>query len=96
MKNKDVRKLLDAVFRNLALVLGGIFAVHGVGDGAVRQIMKHLYIVRETAMSKLEGMRTGIGKPRQSGHPDEHHPMVATFPLKFKRCRYLFGREHDA
>jgi len=93
MGKLDIRKLLEDTFSEIAMVLGGIFVVHDVADEAVRQIMKHLDITHENALSKLDGMGLKASEPNHSGHSYEHHPAVETFLLKLKKHGHLPGRE---
>jgi len=85
MENTDIKKVLDATFSEIAMVLSGIFVVHNVADETVWQIMKHLDITHENTLSKLDDMRSEANKPNQSRHSCEHHPAVSAFLLKLKR-----------
>lgn len=85
METADASKLLDDTFREVALVLGGIFAVHDVQDEAVWQIMKHLDIAHENAMSKLDGLGPGHERPNPPRHGYKTHPAVEALLLKLKR-----------
>lgn len=89
METAEARKLLDDTFREVALVLGGIFAVHEVPDEAVWQIMKHLDIAHENALSKLDGLGPGPERPNPPRHGYETHPAVEALLLKLKRRRPL-------
>ena len=93
MEKTDIRKLLEYTFSEIAMVLGGIFVVHDVADEAVRQIMKHLDITHENALSKLDGLCLKASEPKHAGHSYEHHPAVAAFLIKLKKTSQLNGRK---
>lgn len=85
MQTTDARKLLDATFEELALVLGGIFAVHDVQDEAVWQIMKHLDLAHENALAKIEGFDPDARRAASPRSEYSHHPAVEALLLKLKR-----------
>lgn len=85
METGDVQKLFDETFREVALVLGGIFAVHDVPDEAVWQIMKHLDIAHENALSKLDGLEPKPERPGQPRHTYEPHPAVEALLMKLRK-----------
>lgn len=85
MQTTDARKLLDATFEEIALVLGGIFAVHDVQDEAVWQIMKHLDVAHGNALGKLEGLDPAARRPTYPKHEYTHHPAVEALLLKLRR-----------
>lgn len=85
METTDVRSLFDDTFRDIALVLGGIFAVHEVQDEAVWQVMKHLDLAHETALSKLAGPEAGQQRPGQQRQAYAPHPAVEALLMKLKR-----------
>lgn len=87
------RKLLDDTFREVALVFGGIFAVHEVPDEAVWQLMKHLDIAHGNALAKLDGIEPGPDRPASPRHGFETHPAVEALLLKLKRRRPLHEEE---
>lgn len=84
MPTHPMRDLLDGAFEELALVLGGAFAVHQVGDEAVWQIMKGVESVHGKAVSMLDGMA-----PKASRTPDrspyEPHPAVEAMLRKLRK-----------
>lgn len=85
MEQAAVRKALDETFRDVALVLGGIFAVHEVQDEAVWQVMKHLDIAHENALAKVDGLDPAARRPAYPKHEYEHHPAVEALLLKLSR-----------
>ncbi len=45
MTTEHFRLTIDKTFEEMALVLGGIFAVHNVENEVVWQVMKHLDMI---------------------------------------------------
>ena len=84
MDKTDIKLLIDEAFEDLALVLGGIFAVHTVSDEAIWQIMKHIDVVHGNLVAQLEG--TGpddINRNKALG--TEPHPAVEALLLKLRK-----------
>lgn len=87
------KKLMDSTFEEIALMFGGIFAVHGVADEVVWQIMKHLDLAYENALSKLDGIESKAGKFTSAKHRYTPHPAVETMLIKLRK-QTPFNKEH--
>ncbi len=93
MDRDDIRIHIDKAFEEMALVLGGIFAVHTVQDEAVWQIMKHIDIIHESLIAKIEGMGSGDMDQATTRHTNEPHPAVEALLLKLRKRNSVEGHE---
>lgn len=84
MAEHAVRELMDRTFEEIALVLGGAFAVHSIQDEAVWQIMKSLDAIHDKAVAKLAGPA-----PRDHAEPGQPtltpHPAVEALLRKLRK-----------
>ncbi len=77
--------LVDA-FEEVALVLGGIFAVHDVDDEAIWQAAKSLSVIYRKARAAIRN--ACAGKAPESDEPDsEPHPAIVDLLAELRRDR---------
>ena len=69
MTSAEVRALLDDVFEEEALVLGGLMEIHGVSSMFVRQLFGSLLAIRAHALERLDG---------SAGSPTNQTPVGGT------------------
>ncbi|MBI2068959.1 MAG: hypothetical protein HYT79_00010 [Elusimicrobia bacterium] len=90
----ETRKLLDETIEEIALVLGGIFAVHGVADEVVWQAMKHLDMSHDNALARLEESAPSEEKIQKTANPAPRpHPAIDALlmNLSIKRRNLILG-----
>ena len=84
MQSEDLRELLDSTFEELALVLGGAFAMHRINEEAIWQIMKSMDELHSKTVARLEGL-----EQKESRKPDrssfQPHPAVEALLQKLRR-----------
>ena len=76
MTKRDARLLLDGVFEEEALVIGGLLTVHQVDDAFIDRLFRSHGAIRSNALRRLEGRDTG---GLQRGSPSGPHPAVEAF-----------------
>jgi hypothetical protein len=86
MTIKGTQLLIDETIEDIALVLAGIFAEHGVRDEVIWQSMKHLDISREQALARLDDAASAAGRPKPSGQT-RLHPAVEALIVKLRLDR---------
>ena len=82
----EVKKLVDDVFEEEALLLGGLAAVHELDDDFVWGFIKNLDLIRDNALRALDNRQpTSLdGSPPRA--PDlKPHPAIEDFLLKLRR-----------
>jgi hypothetical protein len=85
IRSNDVRELLDDLFEETALAIGGLIAIHPVDDQVVARLFASLHVIRDKAMCRIEGTQWGESRP-QSGHrTSEPHPAVEEFLARLGR-----------
>ncbi len=84
MQSDALRELLDSTFEELALVLGGAFAMHQFSEDAIWQIMESLETVHSKAVAKLDGLGSKESlKPERN--PFQPHPAIEALLQKLRR-----------
>lgn len=78
----QTRELLDHTFEEIALILGGAFAVHQIPDEAIWQIIKSLDAVHSKAVAQLEGTKEFVEQRKDSFQP---HPAVENLLRKLRK-----------
>jgi len=80
----EARQLVDDLFEEEALVLGGIAAVHRVDDEIVWRLVKNLDAIRRKTLRRIEGRSAADAGP--SGCCDlRPHPAIEDFLIKLRR-----------
>jgi hypothetical protein len=68
-----VRSLINEVFEEEALLIGGLVAVHDLDDDLVWRLIRNLDVIRGKALRRLDD------DDSVSGVRDRPHPAVETF-----------------
>ncbi len=86
IRKAEVRRLVDDLFEEEALVLGGLVAVHNLDDDLVWRLIKNLDVIRSKTLRRLED-ETPDNIDNVSGkHPNLcPHPAIEDFLLKLRR-----------
>jgi hypothetical protein len=82
----DVRELLDHVFEQEALVIGGLVALHEWDDDVVWRLIRSLDVIRGRVLRRLEEKaRANIERPSR-GPVLKPHPAIEGFLLSLRRA----------
>ena len=83
----EVRQIIDDLFEEEALVIGGIIAVHEVDDDVVWRLVKNLDVIRGRFLRRIEVRNTD---EHEAAIPRRHlkpHPAIEDFLLSIRRAR---------
>ena len=80
---EGAKNLIDDLFEELALVIGGLAAVHEMEDDLVWRLVKNLDVVRGKALRRLED-RTEKEGPERSPNL-KPHPAIEDFLRNLRR-----------
>ena len=83
----EVRRIIDDLFEEEALVLGGLVAVHGVDDDLVWRLVKNLDVIRGRFLQRIEVRDTGEHEAAIPRHHLKPHPAIEDFLLSIRRAR---------
>ena len=82
----EVKRLIDDVFEEEALLLGGLVAVHGLDDDFVWRYIKNLDVIRDNALGALDDSEPISVDVNPVRGPDlKPHPAIEDFLLKLRR-----------
>jgi len=84
LSHSDVRRLIDGVFEEEALVIGGMAALRELNDDAIWQLIRSLDSIRSRTIRSLDRQdtRTRAKSQRIDLRP---HPAVQDFLIKLRR-----------
>lgn len=83
----DARDLVESLFEEEALVIGGLVAVHDVDDDLVWQLMKNLDVIRRKVLRRLEDRAPVDGNEPAPRKPNlKPHPAIEHFLLSLRRA----------
>ena len=81
----DATDMVNDLFEEEALIIGGLVAVHEMDDDLVWRLMKHLDVIRGKVLRRLEDQAPPDEKT-PSGRPTlTPHPAVEDFLLALRR-----------
>lgn len=82
----DARELINDLFEEEALIIGGLVAVHQIEDDLVWRLVKNLDVIRGKALRRLEDKAPadGDGAPPQRANL-KPHPAIEDFLLALRR-----------
>jgi hypothetical protein len=73
MTTSEVKNLINGLFEEQALAIGGVVAVHDVDDDVVWRLMENLDAIRSRTLRRLSdqsaGDSGGTGLPHLNPHP---------------------------
>lgn len=82
----EARELINDLFEEEALVIGGLVAVHDVDDGLVWRLVKNLDVIRGKVLRRLDDKapdESGAPRPRRPNL--KPHPAIEDFLLSLRR-----------
>jgi len=84
----EARDMVDEIFEEEALLIGGILAVHGMEDDLVWRLIRNLDVIRGRVLRKLDDREEdecdGDGSPEKRINL-KPHPAIQDFLLKIRR-----------
>jgi len=86
ISKSDVRELIDALFEEEALVIGGLVAVHRLDDDLVWRLMRNLDVVRGRFLRRIEAQDSGESAAPAAPNL-KPHPAIEDFILGIRRAR---------
>lgn len=82
----EARELIDDLFEEEALVIGGIVAVHDIDDDLVWRLVRNLDVIRGKALRRLGDKNGGAAAGEALRRPNlKPHPAIEDFLLKIRR-----------
>jgi len=83
----EVRDLINDLFEEEALVIGGLVAVHEMDDDLVWRLVKNLDVIRGKILRRLEDKVTGDEDGTPPRRPNVRpHPAIEDFLLSVRRA----------
>ena len=90
LNREEVAKIVNEIFREEALFIGGILAVHGMNDDLVWKLIRNLDSIRRKSLRRLYKRCEESGDTGISSIDVRPHPAIQEFLLKIRRegeCR---------
>lgn len=85
VKNEKVRELVDAVFEEEALALGGLIVLHDVEDDFIWGLVRSLDAIRLKALRRIEQEQGSGGETGPAVGSVRPHPAIETFLADLRR-----------
>ena len=83
----EAKELINDLFEEEALVIGGLVAVHEVDDDLVWRLVKNLEVIRRKVLRRLEDKAPVDGDDPQPRRPNlKPHPAIEDFLLTLRRA----------
>jgi hypothetical protein len=83
----EAKQLINDLFEEEALVLGGLVAVHQVDDDLVWRLVKNLDVIRGKALRRLDARDTQNAHGGVAARPDlKPHPAIEDFLFSIRRA----------
>jgi len=82
----EARELINDLFEEEALVIGGLVAVHRVDDDLVWRLVKNLDVIRGKALRRIEARNGHDAGVNAAARPNlKPHPAIEDFLLNLRR-----------
>jgi hypothetical protein len=85
ISESEARSLINEVFEEETLVIGGLIAVHEVEDDLVWRLFRNLDLIRNRALNRLERRTGNDGKQPERRTFTEPHPAIEEFLAQLGR-----------
>lgn len=86
ISKREAADLVKALFREEALVIGGIVAVYDLDDEIVWRLMKNLDVIRRKTLCRIENKPTEDSNHRATRRLNlKPHPAIADFLVNLDR-----------
>jgi hypothetical protein len=87
LSTSEARALINDLFEEEALVIGGLVAVHRMDDDLVWRLVKSLDVIRGKILRRLEDRaRPDDEEPRPRRPDSKPHPAIEDFLLSLRRA----------
>ena len=84
---REARGLIDDLFEEEALVIGGLVAVHELDDDLVWRLVKNLDVIRGKVLRRLEDKAPADEDAVPARRPNlKPHPAIEDFLLSLRRA----------
>ena len=81
-----VKELINDLFEEEALVIGGLVAVHQVDDDLIWRLVKNLGVIRTKVLRRLEDTASAVAETPPVRRPNlKPHPAIEDFLLTLRR-----------
>jgi hypothetical protein len=82
----EARELINDLFEEEALIIGGLVAVHQVEDDLVWRLVKNLDVIRGKVLRRLEDKSSADGDGASARRTNlKPHPAIEDFLLALRR-----------
>jgi hypothetical protein len=86
LSRTEARRLIDGIFEQEALIIGGLVTLREIDDDAVWRLIRSLDVIRERTLRALEEKEADLTDEPPDDVPNlEPHPAVEEFLLKLRR-----------
>ena len=86
LSKAEVRELINDLFEEEALVLGGLVALHKIEDDVIWRLIKSLDSIRRKVLHRLEDKAPEDGDGGPARRPNlKPHPAIEDFLLSLRR-----------
>jgi len=83
----EVRQLINDLFEEEAILIGGLVAVHPVDDDLVWRLAKNLDIIRRKALQRIEATESDGESSDVTVRPNlKRHPAIEDLLLNIRRA----------
>lgn len=83
----EAKELINDLFEEEALVIGGLVAVHEMDDDLVWRLVKNLDVIRGKVLRRLEDKAPADGEAPPPRRPNlKSHPAIEDFLLSLRRA----------
>ncbi len=82
----EARELINNLFEEEALVIGGLVAVHEMDDDLIWRLVKNLDVIRAKVLRRLEDKTPADGDGPSARRPNlKPHPAIEHFLIALRR-----------
>jgi hypothetical protein len=87
LSKAEAKELINNLFEEEALVIGGLVAVHNLDDDLVWRLVKNLDVIRGKILRRLEDKAAADRDNASPGRPNlKPHPAIEDFLLTLRRA----------
>ena len=87
IRKAEAKELINDLFEEEALVIGGLVAVHEMDDDLVWRLVKNLDVIRAKVLRRLNDRDTGEEGASGPRRPNlKPHPAIEDFLLSLRRA----------
>lgn len=87
MATDEVRQIIDDLFEEEALLIGGLAATHRLEDNLVWRLVKNLDVIRARFLRRIEARDTDGHETATARRYLTPHPAIEDFLMSIRRTR---------